>query len=94
MDWDNVSFVFSSKLRAKVLIRLREGMNTPTQVSREFGVPISHISRVLRELQERGLITCLTPNRKKAKFYIITERGNRILEELRKLPVRGKNDES
>lgn len=89
MDWDTISFVFSSEMRARILVKLRQGEHTPTQISRELGAPVSHVSKILRELSDKGLVSCLTPDRRKARFYSITERGNCILEELRKLPARG-----
>jgi len=37
----------------------------------------------LRELEERGLIVCKTPEAYTFKFYSITDKGNEIVEFLR-----------
>ncbi len=88
MDWETVSFVISSEARFKTLVRLNGGEETPTQLATHLGVPISHISKALRELAEKNLIELLTPNRKKARFYGITETGKLVLSEIHKITGR------
>lgn len=85
MNWDFISFVFSSKTRSKVLLLLSKSEKTPKQLSEELSSALSHVSRALQELEEIGLISCLTPNRRKGKFYQITKTGREILNELKNL---------
>jgi len=80
MDWNLVSFVTSSRLRFKILIELNKSKKTPSELSRIIKSPISHISSTMKELEEKNLIKCLTPERRKNKFYEITEFGKELLE--------------
>ena len=88
MDWETVSFVFSSELRLKTLLELSKSKYTPKQLSLFLNKPISHVSRALKELGTKGLVECLTPNRKKARLYSITNLGNQVLDEINKLTER------
>jgi predicted transcriptional regulator len=82
MDWETISYVFSSELRLKTLLELSKSKGTPKQLSLSTRQPISHISKALKELNGRGLVECLTPSRKKARFYSITRQGNQVLDEI------------
>ena len=90
MDWETVSFVFSSELRCKILLELNKSKNTPKQLSISLKHPISHVSKALKQLNERKLVECLTPNRRKGRLYVITEFGSQVLDEIGKIG-RGKS---
>lgn len=79
MDWNLVSFVVSSNLRFKVLIELNKGKKIPTELAKITKKSISHVSTSLRELEEKNLVQCLTPERRKGKYYEITDSGRQIL---------------
>ncbi|MEM2144340.1 MAG: hypothetical protein QW279_03195 [Candidatus Jordarchaeaceae archaeon] len=91
MDWETVSYVFSSELRLKTLLELNKSKYTPKQLSISLKQPISHISKALKELATKGLVECLTPNRKKARLYTITKQGIQVLDEINKLTKREQN---
>jgi len=91
VDWETVSYAFSSELRLKILLELSKSKNTPKQLSLSLKQPISHVSKSLKELTTKGLVECLTPNRKKARFYSITKHGNQVLDEINKLTDRERN---
>ena len=84
-DWDLVSFVMASEPRFQILIYLREKVRTPTELTNEMDVPISRTSAVLKELNKRDLVKCLTPKRRKSKLFDITEKGEPILEYIHEL---------
>lgn len=90
MEWETVSFVFSSELRLKTLLELSKSKHTPKQLSLSLNKPISHISRALRELRTEGLVKCLTPKRRKGRFYSITRLGDQVLDEINELTERGR----
>ena len=90
MDWEIVSYVFSSELRLKTLLELSKSKYTPKQLALSTKQPISHVSKALKELSRKGLVECLTPSRKKARLYSITKLGNQVLDEINKLTDRGK----
>ena len=64
---------------------LYEKVHTPTELKQKFGVPISRISNVLKELSTEGLVENLTPERRKSKIFSITKRGKEVITEINKL---------
>jgi len=88
LDWEILSYVFSSELRLKTLVELSKSKYTPKQLSLSLKQPISHVSKALKELKVKGLVECLTPSRKKARLYSITRNGNQVLDEINKLTDR------
>lgn len=79
MDWNFVSFVMSGKPRIRVLIELKNGQKTPSELAGIIKIPRSHVSKTIKELEEKELIKCLTPGRRKMKFYAISDTGREIL---------------
>tara|TARA_B100000315_G_C14267364_1_gene447039 strand:+ start:187 stop:465 length:279 start_codon:yes stop_codon:yes gene_type:complete len=90
MDWEDISFVTGSKIRFKILLELRKSNKTPSGLAASTKNPISHVSLALNELSKRELIKCLTPNVRKNKFYQITDKGNKILDDINKETGRNK----
>lgn len=82
-DWDDVSFVISSRYRTAVLKRLAVGPATPSQIATDADVGISHVSRALQRLRERELVELLvSDDRKKGRVYGLTEYGNSVWEKI------------
>jgi DNA-binding MarR family transcriptional regulator len=81
MDWPAYALVAFSPPRVRVLERLGEGPRTPSQLAEETGMRRSHISIVLKDLREAGLIECLTPGRRRGVLYSLTEEGREVLRE-------------
>ncbi len=88
VDWEVISFVLSSDLRFKVLLQLNGGESTPSELAHALGAPISHVSKALHELADRELVKCLTPTRKRTRFYGITESGKSVLSEIHRVTGR------
>src|SRR5256712_5688861 len=63
--WSDFSYVASSSYREKVLRSLAERPKLPKQLSQDTGLRIVHVSRALRELSDRSLTECLTPETKR-----------------------------
>ena len=82
--WGLVSFVARSEQRRKILPLLKNPV-TPSEISKETNLYLTHVSRALREFQDKGLIKCLTPKARVGKLYRITKLGGRILKEVEKL---------
>jgi len=80
MSWELVSFVLSSKLRFRVLVELNKGKMTPSDLARITKSHLSNVSATIKELERKNLIRCLTPGRRKKKFYEITEFGRNLLD--------------
>jgi DNA-binding MarR family transcriptional regulator len=80
-DWDEVSFVISSRYRIIALRRLSVGPATPSQIATDADVGIAHVSRALQGLRERSLVDLLvSDDRKKGRVYGLTERGRDVWE--------------
>jgi len=58
---------------------LEEKAYFPSELVIRLKLSFSSVSKNLKKLEERGLITCETPNVKKGKFYSITDGGREIL---------------
>ena len=83
MNWKLLSFVLRSKQRKAIIISLVTP-KTPTNIASEIKVSVSHVSRTLREFQEKRIVKCITPKEKVGRIYVLTKEGRKVLEMLRK----------
>ena len=83
--WELVSFA-KADVRRRCLLILESGPTTPSGISEKSEVHLSHVSRSLKELGEKGLVECLTPNATKNRIYRITDKGKKVLKALEGLP--------
>ena len=74
--------ILASKYRFRTLTLLSNGMMTPSRMSKELGIQMSHVSKTIRELELLGLVECRTPELRKGKLYSLTESGRQILQNL------------
>jgi predicted transcriptional regulator len=84
MDSDLI-FVLKSEIRFFILISLKNGPKTPTQLTEENKFYITHISTNLKELEEKGLIICINPEKQKNKLFQLTKNGIKLIEEIHKM---------
>ena len=70
----------SSSWRSKVLLKLKEGVKTPSELSRESNLSYSHVSDILSDLMSMKIVVCKTPNLRKGKIYAITKLGEEVLQ--------------
>ena len=78
-DWDEISFVISSRYRVIALRQLAIGPATPSQIASDANVGIAHVSRALQGLRERSLVDLLvSDDRKKGRVYGLTEHGQEV----------------
>ena len=78
-DWDLISFVKSSDKRLRILSLLKNSVITPSDISTNLSIPISHVSNTLSELMGNKIVLCLTPERRKTKLFKITDKGLKVL---------------
>ena len=52
---------------------------TPTNIGRECGIRVAHISKVLRELKEHNVVECINEEMRKGKLYRLTDDGREVL---------------
>jgi DNA-binding PadR family transcriptional regulator len=82
--WELVSFA-KGRTRRLCLDSLVSGPTMPSAIAISSGEHLPHVSRALRELVEKGLVECLTPNIPKNRIYAITPKGKEVLEKLNKI---------
>jgi len=87
MSWRDLAFILGSPLRRKILECLARSRYplTPKEIARQMGIARSNVSTKLCQLRRRNLVTCLNPEDKKPRFYVLTRKGRNVLREVRKL---------
>lgn len=83
MDYEIISFIARARRRRKVLTCLYGEAKSPKQVAKESKTSVSNVYRSLKELQEKGLIVCETPDAYTFKYYSATEKGKEIIDFLK-----------
>ena len=73
--YDDYSFIYASRYRPKILETLLREPRTPSEISRITGISMGIVTKILMEFRKRGLIECITPDRKKGRIYTLTKRG-------------------
>ena len=73
----SAQFVSSSSVRSKMLEQLIMGPKTPTELASMEGKHVSHVSRALAELKERGLVEQLS-SASRERYYRATSQGMTI----------------
>jgi len=79
--WELLSFI-QGQTRRLCLKDLATGPKTPGMIARASQIHLSHISRALRELSEKGIVECVTPSAPKNRFYRITKLGQKLVQKV------------
>ena len=82
MSWNDVGYVYASKYRKKVLESLSIRPKTPSTIAKEANIRITHVSRALNQLVNKGLVECLTPERFRGKIYRLTPKGHEVYKKI------------
>jgi predicted transcriptional regulator len=85
MDWSKYGYIISSEYRKKIVLSLIKGPMTPKQISLDTKLHLSHVSPILKELVNKRILECLTPNLRKGKIFTLTDEGLQIAKSLKKL---------
>ncbi len=80
-----LGFIIGSEYRQKILFSLDSGMRTPKKISKETNIQINHVSNILKELTEKGLVKCQTPDLRKGRIYEITQKGKEFVLKISKI---------
>ena len=57
-------------------------VKTPTAIAADAGLRPNHISKVLKELKEAGVVECINEGAKKGRLYRLTTTGEVIADNL------------
>jgi predicted transcriptional regulator len=71
------AFVSGSSVRSKLLEHLVNGPKTPTELASIENKHVSHVSRALAELRERGLVEQMS-SASRERYYRATSQGMSI----------------
>ncbi len=85
LDRDTISlmgYVKASKYRRIILENINGKMKTPTDLGQISDIHTTHASKILKQLKDKNLVTCLNDDNTKGRFYTATPRGIEILQYL------------
>ena len=72
-----------SSYRVRAIKALEQENKTPTQIAKDSDIRVNHISKVLKELKECGVVECLNEQDRKNKIYKLTDLGHEITNNLK-----------
>ena len=78
-----IGYVISSSYRVEVMKTLIDKPKIPSKIAADTGIKLNHISNVLNQLKEKGLIRLINPEVKKGRIYELTDVGLEIAKELK-----------
>ena len=82
INWELVGFIKRSKNRIQA-IKLLENPLMPSELGKEMKISLTHASKIIRELNSKGLIQCLNDNLKIGRIYQVTKDGKEIIRKLK-----------
>jgi len=78
-----VRWVLSVDRRLIVMEEARENdILRASDLAQKTGRSVQNISRAIHEMEEEGLIECITPDKGTWKRYLLTFEGRKVLESL------------
>lgn len=81
--YELLAWVKASDHRKDILTTLLKGPENTTHFKEKWDVATADVSRrYINELQNRGLVECLTPDRQRYRLYGLTEQGKDLAEGL------------
>lgn len=77
-----LAFIKISSYRTKTVLQLKTENKTPSQIAKDSGIRITHISNVLRELKDNNMAVCINEHQKRNRIYKLTDLGLEIAQYL------------
>ena len=71
-------YINISSYRARAVKALQGEKKTPTDIAKDSGIKINHISNVLRQLKECEVAECINEEAHKNRIYKLTETGEEV----------------
>ena len=78
--FDSLGYVMASTYRLSVIQYIGNGVKIPSGIAKKIGVRTNHISNVLSDLKQNGLVICLNEDARKGRLYKNTELSLEILK--------------
>lgn len=76
-------YVISSSYRTNVMKAFDDKPRFPSELAKKAGIKQNHVSNVLKELKSKGLVEIINPEVRKGRYYVLTDLGCEIAEELK-----------
>lgn len=84
----SINWVLAIDRRLLVMKEAHEnGIIRPSELAAKTGRSVQNISRAMHEMEEAGLVTCITPEKNTWKRYVLTDQGKAVFETLRERQV-------
>ena len=74
-------FILRSEYRKKVFVSM-DKLIMPSEIARRLDIRLTHITRELRFLKEKGLAECINSNERVGRLYQLTIKGERLKKEM------------
>ena len=71
-----------SSYRLKTVKSIKDDVKTPTEIAKSTGIRRNHMSNVLRDLKETGIVECINEEVKRGRLYRLTPVGEEIADNL------------
>ena len=76
----------SSEYRGKVVEDLKgDKVKIPTNISKGTGIRVNHISKILTEFKNKGILECINEDVRNGRLYILTPIGIKVSEHMEKI---------
>lgn len=75
-----VGYVIASEYRTNIVKSIGEEIKIPSVIAEEVNLRTNHVSNVLKDLKEEGIVVCLNEEARKGRLYKNTEVGLEILK--------------
>ena len=80
--WNVIGYILASPNRRKVTMRLEKGFATPSQLAKDTGIRLGHVSIILRDLRVNNIALCRNPSAKRGRVYELTEIGLTAMKQI------------
>ena len=80
MDEELVKHIKRSKYRVSALKAIGHDVKMPKEIAEDSCIRLNHISVVLMELKDCGLVECITPQLRKGRLYRLSDKGLEMLD--------------
>lgn len=75
-------YVNISTYRVKAVKALQGCEKTPTNIARDSGIKVNHISNVLRQLKDCRVAECINEDAHKNRIYRLTQLGEEVAKHI------------
>ena len=75
-----LGYVMASEYRTNILKSIGNQIKIPSAIAGDIGLRTNHVSNVLKDLKDKGLVQCLNEEARKGRLYKNTDLGLEVLK--------------